>query len=239
VNEPDRFWADKLSISRETAYQLLQDYAKLQNQVRTKLMKRGGPGYIEPTQATFPTIEQFHELIIGCGAIPTYAWLDGTSKGEQDIIELLSLMVSKGVGAVNIVPDRNWNIPDTGLKTVKLNNLNQFINLAIDLDLPINVGTEMNSFGNKLVDEFDTPELSGYHQFFLSGAYFVYGHTMMERACKLGYQSDWARSYFPGRKERNKFFEKIGRKLDPGKGIDQLSKFSEIFNPDDVLGRLT
>ncbi len=46
-------------------------------------MKRGGVGYVQPGNDTFPTVEQFHELITACGALPCAAWLDGLSEGEQ------------------------------------------------------------------------------------------------------------------------------------------------------------
>jgi hypothetical protein len=64
---------------------LLADSAKFQNLVRAKLMKRGGVGYIEPTPATFPTVQEVNQITLACGAIPCAAWLDGTSQGEQDI----------------------------------------------------------------------------------------------------------------------------------------------------------
>jgi hypothetical protein len=67
--------------------------------------------------------------------------------------------MDKGVAAINIIPDRNWNIPDENAKAVKLENLYHVVDLADALDLPIIVGTEMNSFGQKRVDDFDAPEL--------------------------------------------------------------------------------
>ena len=47
-----------------------------------------------------------------CGALPCATWLDGTSAGEQAIDELLDLLIGKGAVALNIIPDRNWNIAD-------------------------------------------------------------------------------------------------------------------------------
>ena len=59
-------------------------------------------------------------MIRGIDAVPTCAWLNPASPGEQDPIELLELMRSKGIGAVNIIPDRNWNIKNAEEKAVKL-----------------------------------------------------------------------------------------------------------------------
>jgi len=64
-------------------------------------------------------------------------------------------MIEKGAAALNIIPDRNWNINDPEIKHIKLNNLYQIIKYANQADLPIIVGTEMNSDGQVMVDNFD------------------------------------------------------------------------------------
>jgi hypothetical protein len=179
-------------------------------------MKRGGVGYIQPDSHSFPSIEDFHKLILVCEALPCAAWLDGTSAGEQAIEELLHLLIARGVVAMNIVPDRNWNIADPEIKRVKVENLYHVVRLAQELDLPLNVGTEMNSFGQKLVDDFDAPELQPVRQAFMDGAHFIYGHTTLQRACGLGYQSGWAKSHLPTRKERNAFYTKVGYQTPAG-----------------------
>jgi hypothetical protein len=86
-------------------------------------MKGGGVGYIQPTPDMFPSVDELHELTMGCGALPCAAWLDGTLEGEQAMDELLGLLIGKGVVALNIVPDRNWNIPDPELRRLKVQNL--------------------------------------------------------------------------------------------------------------------
>jgi hypothetical protein len=68
--------------------------------------------------------------------------------------------------------------------------------MAQSLDLPINVGTEMNSYGQKLVDDFDAPELAPVRQAFMDGADFIYGHTALQRLLGLGYLSSGRRSIF-------------------------------------------
>src|SRR5690606_20866580 len=101
-----------------------------------------------------PRIEKFHDLILACDALPCAAWLDGTSSGEERIEELLELLIGKGVVALNIVPDRNWNIPNPDTRALKTRKLYEVVELARQLDLPLNIGTEMNSAGQKLVDDF-------------------------------------------------------------------------------------
>ena len=230
------YWSKKLLISENEVEISLGDRAKLHNLIRTKLLKKGGPGYIDPTPETFPSIDEFHKLILGCGALPTFAWLDGTSKGEQDIEELLLLLIDKGVVAVNIIPDRNWNINDPYVRQKKVKNLNNFIALAKSLDLPINVGTEMNSFGNKLADDFSSIELIPHHQTFLDGAFFVYGHTALQSAYEMGYQSDWSKSYLTTRQERNNFFMNVGKIILPEILKYKISEqINNTMTPQDVL----
>ena len=76
------------------------------------------------------------------------AWLDGTTTTEEAGEDWLEFLIGKGVVALNIIPDRNWNITDPDIKRLKLDNLHQVVDLAQALDLPLNVGTEMNSYGS-------------------------------------------------------------------------------------------
>ncbi len=87
--------------------------------------------------------------------------------------------------------------------------------LAQELNLPVIVGTEMNSPGQKFVNSFDTKELSPLVPVFLKGAYIVYAHSVLQRYCGLGYTSIWAAQNFPDVEKKNNFFEKLGRLLEP------------------------
>jgi hypothetical protein len=237
--EPVRFWAEKLGVSAGQMADVVQDAPKFQNLVRATLMKRGGVGYVQPTADMFPSVEEFHELILACGALPCAAWLDGTSPGEEAIEDLLGLLMGKGVVALNIVPDRNWNIADSEVRRLKVRNLYEVVRLAQELDLPLNVGTEMNSFGQKEVDGFDAPELAPVRQAFMDGAYFIYGHTLLQRSLGLGYQSEWARAYLPSRRERNEFYTRVGYRVPPGiAGTPLLEALNPAITPADILLRL-
>jgi hypothetical protein len=201
-------------------------------------MKRGGVGYVQPGPETFPSVDQLHEMVSLLGALPCFTWLDGTSEGESAIEELLALMIDKGAAAVNIVPDRNWNIADPEVKAIKVHNLYQIVELAQQNDLPLNVGTEMNKLGLKLVDDFDAPELAPVCQAFLDGAFFVYGHTVAQRALGIGYQSAWARNELPTRRERNAFYTALGRRVEPGRaGRTRLAAVS-MGGPKEILAAL-
>lgn len=231
-----KFWADKMNMEQEQVAEIIADGPKFQNTVRGKLMKRGGVGYVQPGPDTFPTVDEFHEMILACGALPCAAWLDGLTEGEQAIEELMTLLIEKGVVALNIVPDRNWDIADAEVKQVKLQKLYEVVELAQKLDLPLNIGTEMNAFGQKLVDDFDAPELAPVREAFLDGAYFIYGHTVAQRALGIGYQSEWAATHLPTRRERNQFYTQLGKQVEPGPaGMEQLKAFSPEATPAQIL----
>jgi hypothetical protein len=95
--------------------------------------------------------------------------------------------------------------------------LYEVVELAQKLELPLNIGTEMNAYGQKLVDDFDAPELVPVRDAFMDGAYFIYGHTVAQHALGRGYQSDWAKSHLPSRRDRNAFYTRLGRQVEPGK----------------------
>ena len=237
--DPAPFWAEKLGLPPDKVAAQMGDAPAFQNVVRSKLMKRGGVGYVQPGPQSFPVVEDVNRLMTACGALPCAAWLDGLSAGEQAIEELLGLLIGKGAVALNIVPDRNWNLPDPETRRTKVQHLYRVVELAQKLDLPLNVGTEMNSHGQKLVDDFDAPELAPVRQAFLAGADFIYGHTRLQRALALGFQSEWARSHLPSRRERNAFYTEVGRRTPPGTaGTARLKSLSAALTPAEVLSRL-
>jgi hypothetical protein len=234
--DPAGFWARKLGMPGFDLAELLQDSPKFQNLLRTRLMKRGGAGYVLPTVDTFPGVDEVHRLVRACGAIPCVTWLDGTLEGERDIAELLELLVGKGAGALNIVPDRNWNIADPAVRKEKVEKLYEIVRIAAELDLPLNVGTEMNSFGQRLVDDFSAAELAPVRQAFLDGAHFVYGHTLLQRALGLGWGTSWAQKHFPRRRERNRFYTEVGQRVPPGKaGVEKLQTIDAEADPEAII----
>jgi hypothetical protein len=97
----------------------------------------------------------------------------------------------------------------------------------------------MNSFGQKLVDDFGSPELAPVRQAFLDGAHFVYGHTRLQRALGLGYQSGWAQTHLPSRRERNAFYTYVGYRVPPGRaGQSLLTRLRPDMSPAAILSQL-
>ncbi|GAB4446140.1 MAG: hypothetical protein Kow0031_28740 [Anaerolineae bacterium] len=234
--DPVDFWAGKLNLEPQKVAGLYPNLAAFKNVVRARLMKRGGVGYVQPGPDTFPSMAQVNRLIVAGGGLPCVGWLDGLSEGEAAVEELLTLHVESGSVTLNIVPDRNWNIADPDVKRVKLARLYEIVEWAGKLDLPLNIGTEMNAEGQILLDDFDAPELEPVRQPFMDGAYFIYGHVTAQRALGLGYQSGWAAQHLPTRRERNRFYTALGKAIEPGPdGLARLRALDGALSPDDIV----
>jgi hypothetical protein len=226
------FWSEKLGTNAESLG--LPEGRDLLNTIRAKTMKRGGVGYMQPDKGSFPTMADMNRFILAAGAIPTMTWLDGTSDGEKAIEELLQIAMSTGAAALNIIPDRNYT---PGSPDVKLKNLYQVVELAEKLHLPLVVGTEMNSPGQKFVDDFASEELASLVPAFLKGAHIVYAHSVLQQKCGLGYTSKWAKESFTGVEEKNKFFQELGSVLEP-KQEDKLAGLSKKNKPEEILEKV-
>jgi len=228
-----QYWSEKLSVDAKSLE--LPESRDLLNTIRAKTMKRGGVGYVPPDKGSFPLMADTNQFILAAGGIPTVTWLDGTSEGEKAIEELLEVSKATGAAAINVIPDRNYG---TGHGKEKLTNLYNVIELAQKLHLPVVVGTEMNSPGQKFVDDFDTEELSPLVPVFLKGAYIFYAHSVLQQQCGLGYTSEWARKNFKDIQEKNEFFQTVGSSLQP-QHEDKLGGLSEDVTAQEILDKIS
>jgi hypothetical protein len=223
------FWSEKLGVKVEESQ--LPQGKDLLNTIRAKTMKRGGIGYVMPDKGSFPLMADTNRFVLAAGGIPVATWLDGTSEGEKHIEELLEIAMSTGAAAINIIPDRNYT---AGARGEKLENLYQVVELAEKLHLPIVVGTEMNSPGQKFVDDFDSKELAPLVPVFLKGAHIIYAHSVLQQRAGLGYTSKWAKRNFATGTEKNEFFERLGGTLEPEQE-EKLSGLSKNVTADEIL----
>lgn len=223
------FWRDRLDLDRDAPD--LPDGPGLQGLIRSRLMKRGGLGYVQPDGGSFPLLVETNQFIRNCGAIPTLTWLDGSSEGERSPDALLELAIAAGTAAANIIPDRNFT---PGLKDEKLERLDAFITAARRRHIPLVAGTEMNAPGNKFVDDFTTRELAPFLPDFRQGARILFAHAVLQACANLGYLSDWAEEIFKSTEEKNAFFEEAGR-LFPADTIKRNFSFPRSPAPDSLL----
>lgn len=213
------FWTGKLGTDASVLG--LPEGRDIQNTIRAKTMKRGGPGYVQPGSGSFPNLREFNDLILACGAIPSIAWLNGCTQAESHMEDLLAVHMDAGCAMLNIIPDRNFT---AGKKDEKLANLYAVAELAKRHHLPLIAGTEMNSPGNLFVDDFDSDELQPLLPEFMEGGHILYAHSVLQRACDKGYLSDWAKETFSTTEEKNHWFANAGSILKPGATAAEIEK---------------
>jgi hypothetical protein len=229
------FWASKLGLDPVDTAEKIGDVNAFNDLLRSKLMKKGGAGYAQPDENTFPLLDDVIGMIQECRAIPMSAWLDGTRAGESNPVEQLECLREKGVVAVNIIPDRNWNVKDSETATKLVRELNRYIAAAKSFDMPINIGTELNKPGQRFVDDFAADALKPYHQDFLEGAQVMVGHTRLLRWADYSYIDQVAEDDYPMRPERNAFFASVG--VLPGPDAETLAKLNDL-GPEKALSYL-
>ena len=211
-----RFWAGRLFVSEPDVARIMDAPVPFRDMIRKKLMKVGSPGYATPEPANFPTLAEAVSMIRESGALPMYAWMDGTTAGEEDTELLIDYFCGAGQAGINIIPDRNWNLRDPDEKALKVSRLNEIVKAARGRHLPISVGTEMNRSTQPIVDRFDAPPMKPHAQTFLEGARIIWGHSLLMRHGGFGYLSEAADDAFrrdPVRK--NAFFAEVGAKPAP------------------------
>lgn len=223
------FWSQKLGT--DAAKLGLPEGRDLLNTIRAKTMKRGGVGYVQPDKGSFPQMADTNRFILASGGMPVHTWLDGLSDGEQAIEELLDVAMSTGAVALNVIPDRNYT---PGSQDQKVKNLYQVVEIAQRRGLVLVEGTEMNSPGQKFVDDFSSAELAPLLPAFLTGAHIVYAHSVLQHQCGLGYTSAWADKHFGTAQRKNAFFEEVGATLKPQRE-NTLGKLKDMASPRDVL----
>lgn len=205
------FWQEVLGKSEEEVIKLFQNRAALEELVRSKLAKRGGVGYVQPGPETFPKTEDFFAWAKDCDAIPMDSWLDGSSEGESDGRALLECSRYKGAYALNLIPDRNWNISDPEMKKIKTNRLAEIIEIADRMHFPLHIGTEMNKAGLPFVDDLNGPVLRSYKDVFIKGAQIFAGHVVLTRFAGFPYAGDRASDTFGNNLAgKNEFYSAVG-----------------------------
>ncbi|MFA5859430.1 MAG: hypothetical protein WC955_10235 [Elusimicrobiota bacterium] len=225
--EHAKYWAEKIAITRKDVSAVIDRPADLQELIRGRLMKYGGVAYVQPDAESFPILDDVVRMIVSADALPTLAWLDGTNDGERVCQKYLEFMINKGVVAVNVIPERNWNVNDK-TKMFKISKLHELLTIAQDLQLPVIAGTEMNKYGQRVVDDFTVPDLAPYVDDFQHGAEFIYGHTVMGKLLNKGFNSEWAQQVFPDRVQRTGYFTKIGELAPPGVDVKALTHIAGL-----------
>jgi hypothetical protein len=90
----------------------LQDVADLENEIRSRLLKAGGPAFVEEDPDAFLSLEEAMDLIKDAGGIPCYPVLLDDKKGHLTAYEenreyLYKMLTGKGVWTIEFIPGRN------------------------------------------------------------------------------------------------------------------------------------
>ncbi|MCE9616589.1 MAG: hypothetical protein K8T26_20125 [Lentisphaerae bacterium] len=203
-------WAGVLGKPAADVAELVRDEPRFEEALRARLIKRGGIGYEQPSASTFPAVGDFTAWVRACRALPMITWLDGTSGGERDPRALLDCLTGHGCVAINIVPDRNWNLKNPEERALKIANLRALVGESERRHLPINIGTEMNRQGLPFVDDLDGEALRPHQDAFRRGAQIMVGHSLLLRYADYGYVDAAAAADFPDLARRNAFFAAVG-----------------------------
>ena len=86
--------------------------AKLENELRSKLLKAGGPAFVPESPEAFLPMKTVQEIIEAAGGIPTYPFLADDAKGnftdfEGDIMKAAGTLKKRGFRSVEFITTRN------------------------------------------------------------------------------------------------------------------------------------
>ena len=89
-----------------------EDIAAVENEIRSRLLKKGGPAFIPEDPEAFLPVNKIIDFILKAGGIPCYPVLLDDAEGhitgfEKDKVKLAKELESMGVFAVEFMPGRN------------------------------------------------------------------------------------------------------------------------------------
>jgi hypothetical protein len=93
----------------------------------------------------------------------------------------------------------------------------------------------MNTPGQGIVDDFSAPHLRALVPVFMRGAYIVYAHSVLQ-TCGFGYLSEWAAAMFESPRDKNRFFERVGRDIAPARE-EEMRDLPPDASPEQILAR--
>lgn len=117
----------------------LNDIAGLEEEIRSVLLKAGGPAFVPEDENAFLPVEDIQNLILQAGGIPCYPVLLDDKNGnytdfEKDKEQLFNALTQKSVYAIELIPGRN-----------DFHRLKDFVRYFYDKKFIVTFGTEHNS----------------------------------------------------------------------------------------------
>ena len=126
----------------------LNDRAWLENLIRSRLLKAGGPAFIEEDPDIFIEPDDIRDIILDAGGIPTYPFLADYSGGlytdfEADKEKAAEKLTESGFYSAEFIPARNRSIL-----------LREYVLFLYEKGFIVTFGTEHNAPGEKPVEVF-------------------------------------------------------------------------------------
>lgn len=117
----------------------LDDTNGLENEIRGRLLKAGGPAFVPENDSAFLEIEKVMDVIVKLGGIPCYPVLLDDKNGdctdfEADFEKLRDTLKAKNIYSVELIPGRN-----------DINILKKFVKIFHEDNFVITFGTEHNT----------------------------------------------------------------------------------------------
>lgn len=117
----------------------LQNFASVEEEIRTNLLKAGGLAFVPETEEAFLPIEKIIEIIYDAGGVPCYPVLLDDKNGnltefEKDIRRLIERLKELKISCVELIPGRN-----------SLEKLQFFVEEMVCNDFIILAGSEHNT----------------------------------------------------------------------------------------------
>lgn len=115
------------------------DVPALENEIRARLLKKGGIAFVKENEKAFPEIDKVIEIIVNAGGIPCYPVLLDDKYGnyteyESDPVELLEKLKKIKVFSIEMIPSRN-----------DFNSLKEIVSFFDKNGFVITLGTEHNT----------------------------------------------------------------------------------------------
>ena len=187
-----------------------------QDIVRNKLLKVGGPAYVEEPPEAFPSIRELVQLFRDFGAIPTYPVLGNpVTEKESDLESLFDELEGYGIYAAEVIPKRNAR-----------KRLKEILQVAEQHGFPVFNGTEHNTKAHEpLLDHFSRDP--AFLPMFRQGAHVVLGHQFLSRYAGKGYLDQRGRLTFEDRETGKSLFSFAGRSVWPEEVLQWLSEIGK------------
>ena len=111
----------------------------LENEIRSNLLKNGGPAFVEEDDRSFMDLKEIIKIISDAGGIPCYPVLLDDASGkytefESDSERLFSSLSKLGISCIELIPGRN-----------DINKLKHFVDYFNSKGFIITFGTEHNT----------------------------------------------------------------------------------------------